>query len=55
VNQTVRPGTGETGYNSEEIERIIAHIDAFDTIEDVPRHRWIDDFIRAKAGALVDL
>jgi ribonucleoside-diphosphate reductase alpha chain len=35
VNQTVRPALEKLGYNSEEIERIIAHIDAFDTIEDV--------------------
>jgi len=36
VNQTVKPALAKLGYNSEEIERIIAHIDAFDTIEDVP-------------------
>src|SRR6266705_2904396 len=35
VNQTVKPALEKLGYNSEEIERIIAHIDAFDTIEDV--------------------
>ena len=35
VNQTVSPALEKLGYNSEEIERIIAHIDAFDTIEDV--------------------
>src|SRR5450432_2829915 len=35
VNQTVGPALQKLGYNSEEIERIIAHIDAFDTIEDV--------------------
>ncbi|MEY2505119.1 MAG: ribonucleoside-diphosphate reductase alpha chain, partial [Verrucomicrobiota bacterium] len=35
VNQTVTPALDKLGYNSEEIERIIAHIDAFDTIEDV--------------------
>jgi ribonucleoside-diphosphate reductase alpha chain len=35
VNQTVTPALEKLGYNSEEIERIIAHIDAFDTIEDV--------------------
>jgi ribonucleoside-diphosphate reductase alpha chain len=35
VNQTVKPALQKLGYNSEEIERIIAHIDAFDTIEDV--------------------
>src|SRR5881392_82250 len=34
VNQTVTPALEKLGYNSEEIERIIAHIDAFDTIED---------------------
>jgi ribonucleoside-diphosphate reductase alpha chain len=36
VNQTVKPALAKLGYNSEEIERIIVHIDAFDTIENVP-------------------
>ena len=36
VNQTVKPALEKLGYNSEEIERIIAHIDSFDTIEDIP-------------------
>src|SRR5881398_1891588 len=35
VNQTVKPALENLGYNSEEIDRIIAYIDAFDTIEDV--------------------
>jgi len=35
VNQTVKPALEKLGYNSDEIDRIIAHIDAFDTIEDV--------------------
>lgn len=35
VNQTVTPALEKLRYNSEEIERIIAHIDAFDTIEDI--------------------
>jgi ribonucleoside-diphosphate reductase alpha chain len=35
VNQTVKPVLEKLSYNAEEIERIIAHIDAFDTIEDV--------------------
>src|SRR5436305_2504702 len=35
VNQTVKPALEKLGYNSDEIERIVAHIDAFDTIEDV--------------------
>src|SRR5256714_8892733 len=35
VNQTVTPALEKLEYNSEEIERIVAHIDAFDTIEDV--------------------
>src|SRR5438046_2419981 len=35
VNQTVKPALEKLGYDSEEVERIIAHIDAFDTIEDV--------------------
>src|SRR6266576_668258 len=35
VNQTIKPALERLGYASDEIERIIAHIDAFDTIEDV--------------------
>jgi ribonucleoside-diphosphate reductase alpha chain len=35
VNQTVKPALEKLGYTCDEIERIIAHIDAFDTIEDV--------------------
>src|SRR5437870_11906963 len=35
VNQTVKPAIERLGYYSDEIDRIIAHIDAFDTIEDV--------------------
>src|SRR5438132_7334874 len=35
VNQTVKHALEKMDYNSEEIERSIAHIDAFDTIEDV--------------------
>src|SRR5216117_1215322 len=35
VNQTVKPALSKLGYSSEEIERIVAHIDAFDTIEDI--------------------
>ena len=37
VNQTVKPALQNLGYKSEEIERIIAHIDEYDTIEDVHR------------------
>jgi ribonucleoside-diphosphate reductase alpha chain len=35
VNQTVKPALEKLSYNSDEIDRIVAHIDAFDTIEDV--------------------
>jgi ribonucleoside-diphosphate reductase alpha chain len=35
VNQTIKPALEKLAYSSDEIERIIAHIDAFDTIEDV--------------------
>jgi ribonucleoside-diphosphate reductase alpha chain len=35
VNQTIKPALEKLGYNSDEIGRIIAHIDSFDTIEDV--------------------
>ncbi len=36
VNQMLKPALEKLGYNSEEIERIVAHVEAFDTIEDVP-------------------
>jgi ribonucleoside-diphosphate reductase alpha chain len=35
VNQTVKPALEKISYSSDDIERIVAHIDAFDTIEDV--------------------
>ncbi len=35
VNQTVEPALKHLGYGAEEVSRIIAHIDKFDTIEDV--------------------
>ncbi len=35
VNQTVRPALRNLGYSETEIEKIIAHIDVHDTIEDV--------------------
>jgi ribonucleoside-diphosphate reductase alpha chain len=35
VNQTIKPALEKLGYSSDEIERIVAHVDAFDTIEDV--------------------
>ncbi len=35
VNQTIKPALKKLGYSSDDIERIVAHIDAFDTIEDV--------------------
>jgi ribonucleoside-diphosphate reductase alpha chain len=35
VNQTVKPALQNLGYRPAEIEKIIAHIDKFDTIEDV--------------------
>src|SRR5213075_2937487 len=35
VNQTIKPALEKLAYRSDEIERIVAHIDEFDTIEDV--------------------
>jgi len=35
VNQTVRPALENLGYSAAEIAKVIAHIDAHDTIEDV--------------------
>ena len=51
VNQTVKPALEKLGYNSEEIERIIAHIDKFDTIEDVADDDGTTISVRAEAGA----
>ena len=55
VNQTVSPALEKLGYNSEEIERIIAHIDTFDTIEDVTDSDGSIISFRAEAGTSVDL
>jgi ribonucleoside-diphosphate reductase alpha chain len=41
VNQTIKPALEKLSYSSDEIDRIVAHIDAFDTIEDVPADRSI--------------
>jgi ribonucleoside-diphosphate reductase alpha chain len=35
VNQTVKPGLEKLGYSPESVERILAHINEHDTIEDV--------------------
>ncbi len=35
VNQTVKPALHDLGYSTAEIERMIAHIDKYDTIEDL--------------------
>jgi ribonucleoside-diphosphate reductase alpha chain len=35
VNQTVKPALINLGYAADEIEKIIAHVDKFDTVEDV--------------------
>ena len=35
VNQTIKPALEKLGYSSDDIEHIVAHIDALDTIEDV--------------------
>ncbi len=35
VNQTVKPALRSLGYGADEIERIVAHIEKYDTIEDV--------------------
>jgi ribonucleoside-diphosphate reductase alpha chain len=35
VNQTIKPALEKLGYSCDDIERIIAHIDSFDTIEDI--------------------
>ncbi len=55
VNQTVKPALEKLGYNSEEIERIIAHIDTFDTIEDVTDSDGSKISVRPEAGAHRDL
>ena len=35
VNQTIKPALEKLGYSADDIEHLVAHIDAFDTIEDV--------------------
>ena len=45
VNQTVRPALHKLGYADDEIERIVAHIDQYDTIEDVE-----DDGLTVRSG-----
>jgi ribonucleoside-diphosphate reductase alpha chain len=35
VNQTLKPALHALGYNASEIERILAHVEKYDTIEDV--------------------
>ena len=45
VNQTVRPALHKLGYSEADIEAIIAHIDKYDTIEDVE-----DDGQTVKSG-----
>ena len=55
VNQTVKPALEKLGYNSEEIERIIAHIDEFDTIEDVRDTDGSTISSGLEAGASADL
>src|SRR6201999_1421648 len=35
VNQTVRPALVDLGYPTAAIDRIVAHIDKYDTVEDV--------------------
>ena len=55
VNQTIKPALEKLGYSSDEIERIVAHIDAFDTIEDVIDADGTKNFIRPETGASADL
>ncbi len=55
VNQTVRPALEKLDYNSEEIDRIIAHIDAHDTIEDVTDSRRLHHHLRPETGAHLHL
>src|SRR3954462_12087234 len=56
VNQTVKPALEKLGYNSEEIERILAHIDSFDTIEDVVESdgSTISAGLKAKLVSIID-
>ncbi len=54
VNQTVRPALEKLGYNSEEIERIIAHIDSFDTIEDITDSDGSPHQLGTESGASAD-
>ena len=54
VNRTVPEGLRRLGYSAQESERIIAHIESFDTIEDVEEGGPADRQ-RAEAGASAGL
>lgn len=55
VNQTVRPALHKLGYGKEDIERIVAHIDRFDTIEDVEEDgKTIRSGLRAEHTGVFD-
>jgi len=53
VNQTVKPAL-EKLVIIREVDRVIAHIDAFDTIERRDRFRWIDHSVGTETEAFTD-
>ena len=55
VNQTVRPALQKLGYGETEIEAIIAHIDKYDTIEDVEEDgQTVTSGLRAEHTSVFD-
>jgi ribonucleoside-diphosphate reductase alpha chain len=55
VNQTVRPALQKLGYRETDIEAIIAHIDKYDTIEDVEEEgQTIKSGLRAEHISVFD-
>jgi ribonucleoside-diphosphate reductase alpha chain len=55
VNQTVRPALHKLGYSENDIEAIIAHIDKYDTIEDVEEDgRTISSGLRPEHVSVFD-
>ena len=55
VNQTVRPALQKLGYGETEMEAIIAHIDKYDTIEDVEEDgQTVTSGLRAEHTSVFD-
>lgn len=57
VNQTIRPALEKLGYSAVQIEKILAHINEYDTIEDVPgpeANTWMQSGLKPEHLAVFD-